>query len=99
MMMTITAIIRAKHGKEDVVERALAAVAAAVAANEPETLAYHVGRSTAEPSLFTTFERFASAAAMERHNQSAAVAAFVAATADALAGPVELHACRELSAK
>lgn len=98
-MITITAIVRAKPGGEAIVERALAAVAAAVAASEPGTVAYHVGRSTTDPTIFTTFERFVDEAAMERHNNSAAVAAFVAAAGGALAGPVELHACRELSAK
>ena len=36
---------------------------------------------------------------MALHNQSPAVADFVAATKDSLDGPVLLHTCRELDAK
>ena len=98
-MFTITAVIRAKKGFEDVVERALRAVLAAAEANEPGTVAYVVSRSTDDPCVFTTFERFESAAAMAAHNQSPAVADFVAATRDSLDGPVILHACHEVGAK
>jgi quinol monooxygenase YgiN len=98
-MVTITAVIRARAGHEEVVERALRAVIAAVKANEPGTVAYVVSRSKDDPSVFTTFERFVDEAAMARHNDSRAVADFVAATIDSLDGPVVLHACRELDAK
>ena len=98
-MFTITAVIRAKAGAEDVIERALCAVLAAAKANEPGTVAYVVSRSTDDPCVFTTFERFESAAAMAAHNESPAVADFVAATRDSLDGPVILHACHEVGAK
>ena len=98
-MLTITAVIRAKAGHEATVEQALRAVIAAVKAHEPGTLAYFVSRSNDEPTVFTTFERFEGEAAMTRHNDSQAVAEFVAATRDSLDGPVVLHACRELDAK
>jgi quinol monooxygenase YgiN len=98
-MFTITAVIRAKAGSEDVVERALRAVLAEVKANEPGTISYFVSRSKDDPTIFTTFERFGDEAAMTRHNESPAVADFVAATRDSLDGPVVLHTCRELDAK
>lgn len=98
-MLTITAVIRAKAGHEDVVERALRAVLAHVKAHEPGTLAYVVSRDSADPRVFTTFERFSDEAAMTRHNESEAVAEFVAATRDSLDGPLVLHSCRELDAK
>ena len=98
-MLTITALIRARAGHEATVEQALRAVLAEVKANEPGTLAYFVSRSSDDPAVFTTFERFADAAAMQRHNDSRAVADFVAATRDSLDGPVVLHSCRELDAK
>ena len=98
-MLTITAVIRARTGHEEVVEQALRAVLAEVKANEPGTLAYFVSRSSDDPAVFTTFERFVDAAAMQRHNDSGAVADFVAATRDSLDGPVVLHSCRELDAK
>ena len=98
-MLTITALIRARAGHEEVVERALRAVIAEVKAREPGTVAYFVSRSNDDPAVFTTFERFVDEAAMSRHNESPAVAAFVAATRDSLAGSVVLHSCRELDAK
>ena len=98
-MLTITAVIRAKVGQEQVVERALRAVVAAVKANEPGTVAYVLSRDHDDPTIFTTFERFRDEAAMTLHNNSQAVADFVAATKDSLAGPVLLHTCRELDAK
>jgi quinol monooxygenase YgiN len=98
-MLTITAVIRAKAGQEQVVERALSAVIAAVRAGEPGTVAYVVSQDRDDRAVFTTFERFVDEAAMTRHNQSQAVADFVAATKDSLAGPIVLHSCRELDAK
>jgi quinol monooxygenase YgiN len=92
-------VIRAKVGQEQVVERALRAVVAAVRAGEPGTLAYVLSQDRDDPTLFTTFERFVDEAAMTRHNGSPAVADFVAATKDSLAGPVVLHSCRELDVK
>ena len=97
--MTITAIIRAAAGKEDLVRQALMDVAQAVASTEPDTVGYYVSQSRDDPRLFTTFERFRDAAAMDRHNASAAVAKFVELTKGALDGPVILHACFELSAR
>ena len=98
-MLTITAVIRARAGHEEVVEGALRAVIAEVKASERGTVAYFVSRSRDDPAIFTTFERFVDEAAMTRHNDSQAVADFVAATRDSLEGPVVLHACRELDAK
>lgn len=98
-MLTITAVIRAKAGREQIVERALRAVIAAVKAGEPGTIAYFVSQDRDDPTVFTTFERFRDQAAMTLHNQSRAVADFVAATKDSLAGPIVLHSCRELDAK
>jgi quinol monooxygenase YgiN len=98
-MLTITAVIRAKAGHEEVVERALRAVIAAVKAGEPGTVVYVVSQDRDDPTVFTTFERFVDEAAMTRHNESQAVADFVAATKDSLAAPIVLHGCRELDAK
>ncbi len=98
-MITITAVIRAKPGREAVVEGALASVIADVKANEPGTIAYFVSRAINDPCVFTTFERFVDEAAMNSHNQSAAVAAFITSTEGALDGPIVLHACEELDFK
>ncbi|MGH6913436.1 MAG: putative quinol monooxygenase [Geminicoccales bacterium] len=98
-MFTITAVIRAKAGREEAVERALMKVVSSVRAGEPGTVAYFVGRSEDDARVFTTFERFVDEAAMKLHSDSKAVADFVAATEDSLDGPIVLHACRELAAK
>lgn len=98
-MLSLTALIRAKPGHEGLIEAELAKVAAHVAAHEPGTAGYHVSRSSQDPTLFLTYERFADQAAMDLHNNSPAVAAFVDATKDAWAGPIEIHAGQELSAK
>ncbi len=98
-MLTITAVIRAKAGREDVVERALQAVIAAVRANEPGTVAYFVSQDRDDPTVFTTFERFRDEAAVTLHNELQAVADFVAATKDSLSGPIVLHSCQELDAE
>lgn len=97
-IVTLVARIRARPGCEDIVARALAEVAAAVADGEPETLGYHVCRAGDDPGQFVTFERFAHREAMEAHNGSAAVAAFVAAVDGCLAQPVEITVMRECSA-
>ena len=97
-MFTITAVIRAKAGAEDVVERALAP-------SSPRPRRTSPARSPTssadrdDPAVFMTFERFIDAAAMAAHNESQAVAEFVAATQDSLDGPVMLHSCQELDAK
>ena len=98
-MQTISAIIRVKAGQEGVMRDALLAVAAHVAANEPETIGFFVSQGDEDPCLFTTHERFADKAAMDRHNNSAAVAEFFAIAKPILDGPVTLVTAREISAK
>lgn len=97
-IVTLVARIRARPGSEGTVARALADVAAAVGAREPETLGYHVCRAGDDPCLFVTFERFADRKAMDAHNESSAVAAFVAAVDGCLAQPVEITVLEECSA-
>ncbi|WP_315779098.1 MULTISPECIES: putative quinol monooxygenase [unclassified Bradyrhizobium] len=97
-MITITAVIRAKAGHEATMRDALVAVAAHVAANEPETIGFFVSQSETEPGLFTTYERFADKAAMDRHNGSAAVATFFGIAKPILDGEVILVTSQEVSA-
>ncbi|TFF27705.1 antibiotic biosynthesis monooxygenase [Jiella endophytica] len=98
-MITITAVITAKAGSEDVMRDALLTVAAHVAANEPETIGFFVSQDAGDPRRFTTYERFADESAMDRHNGSDVVAAFFAAAKPILDGDVVLVTARELSAK
>ncbi|MGJ4893583.1 MULTISPECIES: putative quinol monooxygenase [unclassified Bradyrhizobium] len=97
-MITITAVIRAKAGHEATMRDALVAVAAHVAANEPETIGFFISQSETEPGLFTTYERFADKAAMDRHNGSAAVATFFGVAKPILDGEVILVTSQEVSA-
>jgi quinol monooxygenase YgiN len=97
-MITITAVIRAKAGQEVTMCDALLAVAAHVAASEPETIGFFISQSAQDPCLFTTYERFADTAAMDRHNGSAAVASFFATAKPILDGEVTLVTATELSA-
>ncbi len=98
-MITITAVITAKPGREDVMCDALLAVAEHVRANEPETIGFFVSQDADDPRRFTTYERFADEAAMQRHNGSAAVAKFFATAQPILDGEVVLVTATELSAK
>lgn len=98
-MVTLTAIIRAKPGHADTVKRALLAVIESVRRDEPDTLNYYVNQSSDDQNLFITFERFRDSAAMDRHNNSPAVAKFVEAAGPALADKVIIHTCKELAAK
>ncbi len=98
-MITITAILRARPGCEDTMRQALLDVAANVAANEPGTLGFFISRKCDDPAVFTTYERFADRAAMDAHNNSAAVARCFAILRPILDGDVVLETCEEISAK
>ena len=97
-MITLTAVIRVKPGHEAAMRAALLDVAAFVAANEPGTVGYFISQSGDQPGLFTTYERFTDRAAMDRHNNSPAVAKFVAVAKDILAEPFTVHIGTEQSA-
>lgn len=98
-MITITAILRARQGAQDTLRRALLDVAAHVAKNEPDTVDFFIAQGRDDATIFTTYERFADAQAMDRHNSSDAVAAFFKVAAPILDGDVILHTCEERSAK
>lgn len=98
-MMTLTTIIRAQPGHADTVKNALLAVIESVRRDEPDTVNYYVNQSPDDPNLFITFERFRDQAALDRHNNSPAVAKFVEVAGPALADKVIIHTCNELAAK
>lgn len=98
-MKTITAIIRCKAGSEETMRDALLAVAEHVAANEPDTVGFYVSQADDDPCVFTTYERFADEAAMERHNTSPACRRFFEIAERILDGEVILRTCGEISAK
>ncbi|WP_119419455.1 putative quinol monooxygenase [Desertibaculum subflavum] len=98
-MLTITAIIRARRGSEQTMREALLDVAAHVRANEPGTLGFYIAQGGDDPRLFTTYERFADRAAMDRHNGSDVVARFFAIARPILDGEVVLVTGTENSHK
>jgi quinol monooxygenase YgiN len=98
-MITITAVIKAKSGHEITMRDALIAVAENVADNEPDTIGFFISQSEEDPCVFTTYERFADKAAMDRHNGSAVVATFFGIAKPILDGEVTLVTSKEVSAK
>jgi quinol monooxygenase YgiN len=98
-MLTITAIIRTKPGHENTMRDALLAVAANARAHEPDTIDFFVSQDGGDPRVFTTYERFADQAAMDRHNTSAVVERFFRIAKPILDGDVTLVTCSELFAK
>jgi quinol monooxygenase YgiN len=98
-MQTITAIIRAKKGHEATMQRALLAVADHVRINEPTTAGFYIAQDTADTCVFTTYERFADKAAMDRHNASGDFKKMRDSAKPILDGPVTLITATEISAK
>jgi quinol monooxygenase YgiN len=98
-MLTITAIIRARPQAQNIVRDALLSVVESVRETEPQTVGYFVTQSADDQCMFTTFERFIDAAAMDRHNASAAVARFVRDTSSHLDGDVVIHVGEEIASR
>jgi quinol monooxygenase YgiN len=98
-MLTITAIIRAKKGHEEIMRRALLDVADNVRLNEPNTIGFFVSQDSANPTVFTTYERFLDQAAMDAHNNSNVVAHFAGVAKPILDADVVLITSTEISAK
>ncbi|MDA0319579.1 MAG: antibiotic biosynthesis monooxygenase [Paracoccaceae bacterium] len=98
-MITITAIIRSKTGHEETMKMALLEVAQHVNENEPDTVDFYISQDINNPCVFTTYERFASKAAMEAHNGSTAVGIFFEKAQPILDGDVTLVTAREVSQK
>lgn len=98
-MLTITAVIRAKTGYEDVLRAALLEVAEHVQMNEPETRGFFISRDLEDPAVFTTYERFSNREAMDTHNGSDVVARFFDIAKPIIEGDVVLVTSTELSSK
>ena len=98
-MLTITAIIRVKKGHETAMLEALLEVVKSVRANEATTVGYYISQDATDPWVFTTYERYLDRAAMDRHNNSEAVARFFGIAKPMIDGEVTLVTGTELSAK
>jgi quinol monooxygenase YgiN len=98
-MLTITAIIRVRKGEQAAMRQALLDVAGSVRADEPATIGYHISQDASDPCVFTTYERYADQAAMDRHNNSEAVARLFGIAKPLLDGEVTLVTGTEISTK
>jgi quinol monooxygenase YgiN len=98
-MLTITAVIHVKDGSDRVMREALLEVAEHARANELGTVGFFVSQDVADPRVFTTYERFASQAAMDLHNNSTVVARLFNIAKPILDGDVTFVTSSELSAK
>jgi len=98
-MLTITAIIRVKQGYEAAMLEVLLDVVRSVRANEPATIGYYVSQDATDPCVFTTYERYLDRPAMDRHNNSDAVARFFDIAKPMIDGDVTLVTGTERSAK
>lgn len=70
-MITVLFRMKIRDGKEEEALAKVSALAEAVQANEPGTLAYVVHRNQEDPSEIVFFERYADDAAREAHGQTA----------------------------
>ena len=98
-MISITAILRVKPGHEATLRDALIEMIESVKRDEPGTVGYFMSQSIDDPQVFTTYERFVDRAAMERHNNSAAVAKVIRIAEPILADKLVLYSSNELAAK
>ncbi|WP_076860227.1 putative quinol monooxygenase [Bradyrhizobium mercantei] len=98
-MLTITAVIRAKKGHEATMRQALLDVVEHVRTSEPTTVGYHVSQDISDPCVFATYERYVDKAAMDRHNNSPAVARFFEVAKPIIDGEVVLVSANEIASK
>lgn len=98
-MISLTAVLRVKAGEEEKVKAALARVVEHVRSSEPDTIAYFAAQDARDPRVFTTYERYADMAALERHNGSGAVAEFFAVAQPALDGEPVIVISNEFAVK
>jgi quinol monooxygenase YgiN len=96
IILAITAVIRVRPGCEQTMHDALLAVARNARDNEPGTVDYFVSQDAQDPCVFTTYERYADHGAMERHNNSGAVATFFALAKPLLDGDVTVVTANEV---
>lgn len=99
VMYGLSAILKSRRGKEQILEKALVDIVEHVKNYEPGTIEYYVGRDLSDPTVFTTYERYISREAMDAHNKSAECAAFYETINPILDGDVILVEAKELVAK
>ena len=94
-MMNLTAVIRCKADSVDTVLHALVAVGDYAKVHEPGTLGYRVIRSTDDPTVLITQERFKNRDALNAHNEGVGSKTFFAA-AEGLLEHVDVYIGEEV---
>jgi quinol monooxygenase YgiN len=87
-MLSIVATIKVKEDKVEEAKAFFKQLAAAVAAEEPGTLAYVLHQRKDDPTTFVAYEKYESGEALKTHSDH--VAAKAADLTEMLAGPPEL---------
>lgn len=94
-VLNTVALISAKPGSESVVKDALTELRGHTR-NEDGCLRYDLFESAATPGTFVTVEEWSSQEALDAHLASPHIAAALAATADALTTPPDIHPLVEI---
>jgi quinol monooxygenase YgiN len=71
--VTVVARVKVRSGSEQAAEAAFRRHIDHVRREEPQTLVYVMHRSRKDPTTFLFYERYADAAAFDRHGKSAAM--------------------------
>jgi quinol monooxygenase YgiN len=88
--LNVVAVLTAKPGSEDVLERALSSLVEPTLA-EPGCLSYELFHSAVDASTYVTIERWSSQADLDAHMQTPHIQAALSAAGDAFAAPPAIH--------
>lgn len=95
-MITVTAKLKAKSGKEEEVKKVLDEVIPQVK-QEEGTLQYTLHRSKSDPSLFFFFERYRDEEGLKYHSSTPYFKKMIAAFKELLEGPAEIELFEEIA--
>ena len=97
--MNVVARIKVKAGTEDEAEAAFRKQIDYVTREEPGTLEYVMHRLKKDPTVFLFYERYADAAAFDKHGKSPAMQELFGKLQSILAGPPVIEIFEELAGK
>jgi quinol monooxygenase YgiN len=94
--LNVVAVLTAKPGSEDVLERALNKLVEPTRA-EAGCISYELYRSAADPATFVTVELWKSQADLDAHMQTPHIEQALSVAADALASAPAIHPLQPVS--
>ena len=97
--MNVVARIKVKSGKEGEAEQAFRKQIDYVKREEPGTIEYVMHRLKKDPTVFLFYERYADAAAFDKHGKSSAMQELFAKLQGLLDGPPVIEIFEELAGK